>query len=110
MLDLGFDASVKGPDDAEAFRWAAFHGNAELVRRLLRHDPPIGVPDARYGGPPLGWCIYGALQGWSRARGDYATTAALLLDAGERVDAAQLPTGRDDLDVVFRRYFAARSR
>ena len=41
-------------DDGEAIRWAAFHGNAEMVRRLLRHDPPIGVQDPSYGGTPLG--------------------------------------------------------
>ena len=109
MLDLGFDAAVKGANDAEAFRWAAFHGNAELVRRLLRHHPPIGEPDPQYGGTPLGWCIYGATQG-GICGGDFATTASLLLEAGERIDPADLPTGRDDLDAVFRRYFVARSR
>ena len=45
MLDLGFDALVPGPDDFEAIRWAAFHGNPEMTRRLLQHDPPINVPD-----------------------------------------------------------------
>ena len=100
MLDLGFDALVPGPDDFEAIRWAAFHGNPEMTRRLLQHDPPINVPDRSYGGTPLDNCLYGALHGWSCDTGDFVTTARLLLEAGERVNPALLPTGLDDLDVL----------
>jgi ankyrin repeat protein len=103
MLDLGFDPHVPGVDDAEAIRWAVFQGNPEMTRRLLAHDPPIGVRDRRYNGTLLGWCIYGAVHGWRRTTGDFATTARLLLDAGEQVDPSTLPTGRADLDTVLRR-------
>ena len=65
-------------------------------------DPPIGVRDASYGGTPLDWCVHGAVHGWAKARGDFAATARLLLDAGERSDPADLPTGRDDLDAILR--------
>jgi hypothetical protein len=102
MLDLGFDALVPGPDDFEAIRWAAFLGNAEMTRRLLRHNPPINVPDRSYGGTLLENCLYGALHGWGCKTGDFATTARLLLEAGERVDPKVLPTGLDDLDAVLR--------
>ncbi|MPY90050.1 MAG: hypothetical protein GEU99_19270 [Luteitalea sp.] len=107
MLDLGFDSHVTGPDDAEPIRWAAFQGNADLVRLLLQHDPPIGVPDARYGGTPLGWCLYGSVCGWRCDTGDFVSTVRLLLDAGERPDPTDLPTGRDDVDEVLREYLAA---
>src|SRR5262245_16340657 len=100
MLDFGFDPHVSGVDDAEAIRWAAFQGNAELTRRLLAYDPPIGIRDRRYNGTLLGWCIYGALNGWRRTTGDFATTARLLREAGEKVDPSNLPTGRADLDAV----------
>jgi Ankyrin repeats (3 copies) len=103
MLDLGFDPHVPGVDDAEAIRWAVFQGNAEMTRRLLAHDPPIGVRDRRYNGTLLGWCIYGAVHGWRRTTGDFATTARLLLDAGEQVDPSTVPTGRADLDALLRR-------
>jgi Ankyrin repeat len=103
MLDLGFDPDVPGVDDAEAIRWAVFQGNAEMTRRLLAHDPPIGVRDRRYNGTLLGWCIYGAVHGWRRTTGDFATTARLLLDAGEQVDPSTVPTGRADLDALLRR-------
>jgi len=104
MLDLGFDPLVRGVDQWEPIRWAAFHGNAELVRRLLAHNPPIGVPDASYDGPPLGQCLYGSLHGWTRQAGDFATTVRLLIEAGERVDPTWVPIGRDDVDDVLRTY------
>lgn len=110
MLDLGFDARVTGPNDADALHWAAFHGKADMVRLLLRHDPPIGVRDTEYGGTPLGWCVYGSVCGWEKERGDFATTIQLLLDAGERPDPTDLPTGRDDVDAVLRAHLTSRDR
>jgi Ankyrin repeat len=103
MLELGFDPLARGVDDWEPIRWAAFHGNAELVRLLLPHDPPLGVPDASYGGTPLGQSLYGSLHGWHCHTGDFATTVRLLLEAGERPDPSQVPIGRDDVDEVLRR-------
>src|SRR6185295_13474879 len=83
MLDLGFDPLTSGVDRWEPIRWAAFHGNAMLVERLLAHHPPINVRDPTYGGTLLGQCLYGAVHGWQR--GDFPATAQLLLDAGERL-------------------------
>jgi hypothetical protein len=108
MLDLGFDARVIGPDNGDALHWGAFHGNAEMVRLLLRHDPPIGVKDAGHGGTPLDWCVYGSVCGWSKNTGDFAAAARLLLEAGERCDPSDLPTGRDDVDAVLRAHLATR--
>ena len=105
MIDLGFDSLARGVEGWEPLRWAAFHGNADMVGRLLTRAAPIGVPDPTYGGPPMGQCLYGALHGWSRATGDFAATVQLLLDAGERPEPAILPTGRDDVDAVLRAYF-----
>src|SRR5262245_36069049 len=104
MLDLGFDPLVPGVDGWEPIRWAAFHGNAELVRRLLRHNPPINVPDPTYGGTPLGQCLYGSLRGWECRKGDFASTVRLLLEAGERLDFRHVPGGRLDVEDVLRAY------
>jgi hypothetical protein len=106
MLDLGFNPLARGVDGWEPIRWGAFHGNAEMVRLLLPHDPPIGVPDPSYGGTVLEQCLYGSLHGWERSTGDFATTVRLLLEAGERFDPADLPTGRDDVDAVLRSHLA----
>ena len=92
---------------SEAIWWAAFLGNADLMRLLLPHNPPIGVRDPKYHGTLLGWCLHGSLHGWRCETGDFATTARLLLEAGERPDPASLPTGRDDVDAVLRAHIAA---
>ena len=104
MLDLGFDARVPGPDNFEAIRWAAFHGNREMTRLLLPHDPPLNIPDPSYGGTVLDNCLYGALHGWiaDSERCDYPATVRLLIDAGERVKPEFLPTGLDDIDAILR--------
>ena len=106
MLDLGFDARVPGTDKWEAIRWAAFHGNPEMTRLLLRHDPPLNTPDRAYGGTILGNCLYGALHGWSGETSpcDYPATVRLLLDAGETIKPGFLPSGLDDVDAVLREY------
>ena len=74
---------ARGVDNWEPIRWAAFHGNAEMVKLLLQRNPPIGIPDLTYGGTLLGQCTYGSLHGWFRDRGDFHTTRNLLLEAGE---------------------------
>ena len=107
MLDLEFDPLARGVDNWEPIRWAAFHGNAELTRRLLQYSPPTNVPDPSYGGTPLGQCLYGARHGWHCRTGDFVTTVQLLLDAGERIDPSTVPIGRDDVDAVLRRHLAA---
>ena len=108
MLDLGFDPLARGHERWEPIRWAAFHGNAAMVKRLLAHNPPLGMPDATYGGPPLGQCVYGSLHGWTCKTGDYPATVKLLIEAGDSVDESWLPTGRDDLDAVIRAFLDRR--
>jgi hypothetical protein len=102
MLELGFDPLVRGVDGWETIRWTAFHGNAGLTGLLLRHNPPLGVPDPSYGGTPLEQCLYGSLHGWHCKTGDFPTTVRLLLDAGETINPSVVPIGRDDVDAVLR--------
>ena len=104
MLDLGFDPRARGTGEVEPLRWAAFTGNADMVKLLLAHDPPIGVRDPEFQGTPLGWCLHGAVHGWAASRGDFPTCLRLLLDAGEKPDPSMLPTGREDVDAVLREY------
>ena len=106
MVDLGFSPSARGVDQWEPIRWAAFHGNAELLKRLLSLSAPIGEPDPTYGGTPVGQCLYGSLHGWHCRTGDFATALQLLLDAGERPDRSWYPTGRADIDAILQRYFS----
>jgi hypothetical protein len=102
MLDLGFDSLATHGTDFEAIRWAVFHGNADMTRALLRHNPPINTPDRSYGGTMLANCLYGSIHGWHCDTGDYETTVRLLLEAGERVNPAWVPIGRDEIDALLR--------
>jgi ankyrin repeat protein len=85
--------------------WAAYHGNAEMMADVLRHDPPIEGRDRQFDGTAIGWLIHGALNPWGFASGEYGECARLLLAAGARVDEASLPTGQDDIDRVLRAHF-----
>lgn len=106
MVDLRFDSRAIGNDNGDALHWASFHGNPEMVRVLLTRDPAIGVRDASHGGTPLGWCLYGSVFGWNKRAGDFVGVARLLIEAGEVVEPAMLPTGRDDVDQMLRAHLS----
>jgi ankyrin repeat protein len=110
MVDLGFDTRAIGHDNGDALHWAAFLGNAGMVRALLRRDPAIGERDASYNATPLGWCLFGSVFGEAKATGSFAEVCRLLIDAGEQVDASMIPTGRDDVDRVLRAHLAGTSQ
>jgi ankyrin repeat protein len=93
MLDAGWPVDVKGPESAAALHWAAFHGNALMVRALLGGGPDVHVEDGEHGGTPLGWAIYGSRHGWHCRTGDYAAVVKALLEAG-----AAPPSDIDALD------------
>ena len=102
MLDLGFDPHVTGQDTGDAWHWASFLGNRQMLELLLTANPAINSRDATHGGTALGWCIVGSLHGWRVKTGDFAGVAELLIKAGERVEPDMLPTGRDDVDRILR--------
>ena len=105
LISYGADINLK----SAWWAGAAFQGNLEMVRVLLRHNPAIGVRDSGYNGTPLNWCIYGAVRGWACRRGDFPSTVKLLLEAGERFELSVLPTGRDDVDDALRAHLTRRT-
>ena len=83
MLHAGIPAKgTYSQHHATALHWAAFHGNAGLVRLILRHSPDLEDVDNEFSSTPLGWVIHGSENGWYRGAGDYGTTVTILLDAG----------------------------
>jgi hypothetical protein len=110
MLDLDFDALATHGNDFEPIRWAVFHGNPDMTRALLRHNPPINTPDRSFGGTLLANCLYGSIHGWHCDTGDYEATVRLLLDAGERVNPTWIPIGRDEIDALLRAHVQASPR
>lgn len=109
MLDRGFPVTATSQHGATPLHWAAYHGNSELVADLLARGAPVEVTDADYDGPPLGWAIHGAPDGWNGiSSDDHAGCVAALLDAGAPCSPAVFPTGIDAIDAVLRsRLFAS---
>ena len=105
MLRRGFPVTALSQHGGTPLHWAAFHGNAEMLAEVLRHEPPIEARDRQFDGTAIGWLIHGALNPWGFASTQYGECARLLLAAGAQVQEASLPTGHDDIDRVLRAHF-----
>jgi hypothetical protein len=105
MLAAGWPVVVRGQHGGTPLHWAAWHGNAAMVREILRYDPPLELRGDDYDLPALGWALHGSENGWHRKTGDYAGVVEALLAAG-----AKPPEMTDDLEAsepvraVLRRY------
>ena len=76
-----------------ALQWASWHGNAEMVRAILRYHPEIDRKDNDHRITALGSALHGSENGWHRDTGDYVATVEALLDAG-----AKAPRVTEDLE------------
>jgi len=95
MLAAGLPVGALGQHHATPLHWAAFHGNVEMARAVLRYEPPLEQIDADFKSTPLGWAIHGSEHGWHCRTGDYAGTVECLLKAG-----AKLPEKIDGTEAV----------
>ena len=84
MLECRLPVSVTGQHEGTPLHWAAFHGNADMVRELLRFNPALEVTDRDFKATPLGWAIYGSEHGWYVSTGSHAQVVELLLQAGAK--------------------------
>ena len=82
MLEAGWPTDVRGESGGTPLHWAAWMGNAELARELVRHGAALEDRGDHYNMTPLGWALHGSLNSWARTQGDYAATVRVLLDAG----------------------------
>jgi ankyrin repeat protein len=105
MLKAGWPVDALGEYGLTALQWAAWHGNAEMVREVLRYRPDVHLKDSTHEIPALGSALHGSENSWHRDTGDYAATVEALIDAG-----AKPPKLTDDLEAsvavreVLRRY------
>jgi hypothetical protein len=102
MLAAGLPVESFGQHHATPLHWAAWHGQAELVRRILKQGGPIENADNDYGGTPLNWAIHGSINGWYAEKGDYPATVEVLIKAGALLPAT--PGGTDAVQEVLRRH------
>jgi len=107
MLDLGFDpAAHAGTDSGTALHWAAWQGRADLLALILGHpaararlDELVDAVEPTHKSTPLGWCCHGSTT-CRNPDGDYAAVARLLLDAGARSPAHNLPDATEEVRAV----------
>lgn len=84
MLGAGWTVGARGQHGGSPLHWAAWHGNADMVRAILPHAPPIESADNDYNATPLQWAMHGSLNGWHRKSGDYTAVVDALLQAGAK--------------------------
>ena len=105
MLEAGWPVDEPGEYSLTALMWASWHGNAAMVREILRHHPQIDRKDCQYELSALGSALHGSENSWHRDTGDYGATVEALLNAG-----AKAPKLTDDMEAsqaareVLRRY------
>lgn len=85
MLAAGLPVDALSQHSATPLHWAAFHGNAEMAREILRYNPPLEQTDADFQSTPLGWAIHGSEHGWYCRTGNYAATVEALLKSGAKI-------------------------
>ena len=85
MLAAGWPVDARGQHQATPLHWAAWNGNSDMIRELLRHRAPVDVKGDEYDGTPLFWAVYGSVHGWRCRTGDYAGAVETLIAAGAQV-------------------------
>jgi ankyrin repeat protein len=85
MLDAGWPADARNQEGATALHHAAWHGDAELARALLRRGASWDVQEQRFGGRPLGWAMHGSLYAPRTGPRDHAGVVEALLGAGAAI-------------------------
>lgn len=105
MLAAGLPVDALGQHGATPLHWAAFHGNADMAREILRYHPPLELTDADFHSTPLGWAIHGSENGWYCRTGNYPATVELLLEAGAALSETA-SSGTDAVKDVLKRHGA----
>ena len=82
MLDAGFPITAKGMDGGDSLHLAAWHGDLELVERLIERRPFLENRDNIYAGTPLEAACHGSLYCWDKEKGNYPAVVAALIRAG----------------------------
>jgi ankyrin repeat protein len=80
MLGAGWPVDACGEYEMTPLQWASWHGNAEMVREVLRYHPQLELSCIT----ALGCALHGSMNGWHSDTGDYVATVEALLKAGAK--------------------------
>ncbi|HET9801707.1 MAG TPA: ankyrin repeat domain-containing protein [Candidatus Acidoferrum sp.] len=105
LLGCGLASSGGSRTGLNAMHWAANRGQLEAVRLLIRHGTPL-ESRSMYDATALGTAVWSAIN---EPRAGHLAIIEELLAAGACVQEAGYPTGRDDIDVLLKRYRATSS-
>ena len=100
LLDKEIDLADGGNDGQTPLHWAVIVGQLEIVRLLLKYQPPLESINM-YGGTVLGQTLWSAAHG-----GDpklYAEIIETLIAAGAKVPPRHVPVNKP-IDDLLRRY------
>jgi ankyrin repeat protein len=84
MLEAGLPLSARGQHRGTPLHWAAWHGNLDMVRALLRSNPPLEDAENDFHATPMGWALHGSEHGWHRKTGNYPAVVEALFEAGAK--------------------------
>jgi ankyrin repeat protein len=100
LLTKGVDLADGGPVGQTPLHWAVIDGQVEMVKLLLKYNPPLESRNI-YGGTVLGQTMWSAAHG-----GDpkvYAEIIETLIAAGANVPPRHVPVNKS-IDDLLRRY------
>ena len=103
LLNRGIAPSGGAGTGLDAIHWAANRGQLAVVRLLIRHRVALEAR-SMYDGTALGTAVWAAIN---EPRTDHFAIIEELLAAGARVQDSGYPSGRNDIDVLLRRYGAS---
>jgi ankyrin repeat protein len=83
MLAAGWPVDARGEYDMTPLRWASWHGNAEMVREILKYHPKLEL-SCMHEITALCSALHGSMNGCHRDTGDYVGTVEALLNAGAK--------------------------
>lgn len=78
LLAAGWPLDARANDGGTALHWGGFHGNAEMVKEILRFGPDRTLRDPTFDGTALDWARHGAEHGWHPGQGNYPATIEAL--------------------------------
>ncbi len=74
MLAAGWPIDARGEMGATALHWAAFNGNAEMTREILKFHPALELKSLEQESTAFDWAVFGSGNSWHSETGDYAGT------------------------------------
>lgn len=105
MIKAGLPLDGVSQFHSTELHWAAWHGNAEMVRLILQQKAELENIDNEFKATPLGWATHGSENGWHKERGDYASAVEALVKAGAKAPATI--EGTELVRKVLRKYRTA---